>query len=917
MIAGAPICAPDDPVSAAAALMSRPTPCVLVVAGDRLVGVLNDHDLIRLVAAGQPLAELTVGAVALPAVSVRRAELAGPEQALALLIRHQVPQIVVVDDTGRPIGLITQASLGNKPAQPPTEQAADAPPNPCDSSPYAHTYTQSLIDILHAARDIIASADPAGRITFMNRTGRELLGIPDQTRIEATLIGDYHPPEVARHILHAAIPQAVAAGFWEGETIFRHRDGHAIPTWQVIVAHYHPDGTLSHLSSIARDLTERRLEEQRLREREERLRLALQAAKQGLYDLDLHTGEAIVTPEYATMLGYDPATFVETNARWIERLHPDDAEPTGAAFRDYIAGKTAEYSVEFRQRTATGGWKWILSLGKIVAWDSDGRPQRMLGTHTDITARKAVERTLLDLNHALEQRVAARTAALQASEAQLRKSEAHLIAAQRIALLGSWEFELATQAITWSIETYRIFQRDQQLGPPTFDELHGYFHPDDREPHRRTVAQALSDGQPYTIELRVIRADGTMRYLQARGEPVFEAEGRLARLVGTIHDITERRRADEQIRSLADRLSLAVKSAAIGIWDWEIAPDILSWDQRMYELYGIAPAHFTRAYDAWAGGLHPDDRAEAEAAITMALRGEREFDTMFRVIHPDGAIRVIKAYGLVQRDANGAPTRMIGVNFDITEQKQAELRLQQTSAQLAQSNHELEAFAYSVSHDLRAPLRAIDGFSQALVEDYHDQLDEMAQIYVKRIRAGVQRMSTLIDDLLRLSQVSRAEMRYSHFSLSGQVQQIVAGLRESQPERQVTVSIAPDVWIWADQSLMAIATGNLLENAWKFTSHHAQATITFSAERIDGQVVYSVRDDGAGFDPAYRHKLFGVFQRLHDTNEFPGTGIGLATVQRVINRHGGTIWAEGAVEQGASFFFTLPDKPYARGATRP
>lgn len=541
----------------------------------------------------------------------------------------------------------------------------------------------------------------------------------------------------------------------------------------------------------------------------------------------------------------------------------------------------------------------------------------MLGTHTDITARKAVEQTLLDLNHALEQRVAARTADLQASEAQLRKSEAHLIAAQRIALLGSWEFDLATQAISWSIETYRIFQRDQQLGPPTFDELQGYFHPDDRERHRHTVAQAMIEGQPYTIELRRLHTDGSLRYIQARGEPVFSAEGHLTRLVGTIHDITERRRAEEQIRSLADRLSLAVKSAAIGIWDWEIAPNTLNWDQRMYELYGIAPADFTRAYDAWASGLHPDDRAEAEAAIAMALRGEREFDTEFRVVHPDGAIRVIKAYGLVQRSTNGAPTRMIGVNFDITDQKQAELRFQQTTTQLAQSNHELEAFAYSVSHDLRAPLRAIDGFSQALVEDYHGQLDETAQLYVKRIRAGVQRMSTLIDDLLRLSQVSRAEMRYSHFSLSSQVQQIIATLREGQPERQVNVTVTPDVWAWADKSLMEIAIRNLLENAWKFTSQHAQATITFSAERIGGQLVYSVRDDGAGFDPAYSHKLFGVFQRLHDTNEFPGTGIGLATVQRVINRHGGTIWAEGAIEQGASFFFTLPDKPYATGAIRP
>lgn len=353
MIADAPICTPDDPVSVAAALLDQPAACVLVVAGNRLVGVVSDRDLLRLVAAGQPLADLTVGAVAMPAVSIRRAELDNPAHALALLRLHQVFQLVVIDDAGQPIGIVTRASLFLSSAPPSAEPAA-AILNPCDSCPYAHTYTQSLIDILHAARDIIASADPTGRVTFMNQTGRKLLGVPEQARVEETLIGDYHPPDVARRILHEAIPRAIADGFWEGETIFRDRDGRDITTWQVIVSHYQPDGTLSHLSTIARDLTERRLEEQRLREREERLRLALQAACQGLYDLDLITGEAIVTPEYATMLGYDPDTFVETNARWLERVHPDDLEHTSAAFRDYVAGATAEYASSSASAPPTG-----------------------------------------------------------------------------------------------------------------------------------------------------------------------------------------------------------------------------------------------------------------------------------------------------------------------------------------------------------------------------------------------------------------------------------------------------------------------------------------------------------------------------------------------------------------------------------
>jgi len=296
----------------------------------------------------------------------------------------------------------------------------------------------------------------------------------------------------------------------------------------------------------------------------------------------------------------------------------------------------------------------------------------------------------------------------------------------------------------------------------------------------------------------------------------------------------------------------------------------------------------------------------AEAAIQKALAGEQDYDLEFRVVHPDGSIRFIKAYAIVQRDPEGNPQSMIGINFDITNRKQAEAQLLQTTAQLQASNRELEAFAYSVSHDLRSPLRAIDGFSKALLEDYGDQFDEEGKDYFDRIRRNVSRMGTLIDDLLRLSRVSRSEMEYSMVNLSALVREQVNDLQAVEPERQVTTVIAPDVMVLADLTLMRVVISNLIQNAWKFTSHHATARIEFGIVQLEGQPVYFLRDDGAGFDMAYVKMLFGVFQRLHNTHEFPGTGIGLATVQRVIHRHGGEIWAEGAVEQGATIYFTIP-----------
>jgi light-regulated signal transduction histidine kinase (bacteriophytochrome) len=243
---------------------------------------------------------------------------------------------------------------------------------------------------------------------------------------------------------------------------------------------------------------------------------------------------------------------------------------------------------------------------------------------------------------------------------------------------------------------------------------------------------------------------------------------------------------------------------------------------------------------------------------------------------------------------------------DITPLKQAEEALKARGAQLEAANKELEAFAYSVSHDLRAPLRSIDGFSQALLEDYGDSLEAEAQRYLQRVRAASQRMAELIDDLLTLSRLTRREMRLETVDLSVLAQAIVEALRQAEPARQVKFDITPQVTVKADAQLMRVALENLLGNAWKFTAKHPRACIEFGVLlQPDGQPAYLVRDDGAGFDMAYVDKLFGAFQRLHTPAEFSGTGIGLATVQRIIHRHGGHIWAEGAVDKGATFYFTL------------
>jgi signal transduction histidine kinase len=244
---------------------------------------------------------------------------------------------------------------------------------------------------------------------------------------------------------------------------------------------------------------------------------------------------------------------------------------------------------------------------------------------------------------------------------------------------------------------------------------------------------------------------------------------------------------------------------------------------------------------------------------------------------------------------------------EIEERKRIESQVQMANTELLAANKELEAFSYSVSHDLRAPLRSIDGFSLALLEDYAEKLDEAGRDYLRRVRAATQRMGILIDDLLGLSRVTRSEMRLEKVDL-GRIARTIAGeLQRTQPERRIAFRIEEGLETVADSHLMRIALENLLGNAWKFTSKRESACIEFGKTQRNGTQGYFVRDDGAGFDPAYAHRLFGAFQRLHDNKEFPGTGVGLATVQRIIHRHGGQIWAESAVEKGATFYFTLSE----------
>ncbi len=238
---------------------------------------------------------------------------------------------------------------------------------------------------------------------------------------------------------------------------------------------------------------------------------------------------------------------------------------------------------------------------------------------------------------------------------------------------------------------------------------------------------------------------------------------------------------------------------------------------------------------------------------------------------------------------------------------QLEKTVTNRTAQLTSINKELEAFSYSVSHDLRAPLRAIDGFSLALLEDCSGSLNQGCRDYLNRVRNSAQKMGHLIDDLLKLSRVTRSELQLKKINLSLLAENLIEELRQNEPERTVNIAIAPNLWGYGDPTLLQVLLGNLLGNAWKFTRHQPDATIEFNTLINDNNICFFIRDNGVGFDMKYSSKLFNAFQRLHSVEQFEGTGIGLATVQRIITKHGGKVWVDAEVNHGATFYFTLPD----------
>jgi PAS domain S-box-containing protein len=381
-------------------------------------------------------------------------------------------------------------------------------------------------------------------------------------------------------------------------------------------------------------------------------------------------------------------------------------------------------------------------------------------------------------------------------------------------------------------------------------------------------------------------------------------------LTAILRDVSERKRSEETLRTSEARYRHTLDSMLEGC-------QIIDSEWRYVYINAAAERHNRRPNEELLGKVMTDvwpgiENTEVYSAEMRCMNEKIPQYMENEFIFPDGSS------GWFEIGIQPLTEGIFILSSDITDRKLAEMDIRRLNADLEQMveerttelravNKELEAFSYSVSHDLRAPLRSIDGFSQALLEDYADRLDDQARDYLNRVRGATQRMGLLIDDMLTLSRVTRAEMRRGTVDLSALAGDVLGELQKSEPGRKVEWRIEPGLAAEGDNQLLRVALLNLLGNAWKYTSYQPLPRIEFGAVRnANGTHEFFVRDNGAGFDMRYAGKLFGAFQRLHTVSEFPGTGIGLATVQRIINRHGGQVRAKGVSGQGATFFFTLP-----------
>jgi PAS domain S-box-containing protein len=416
----------------------------------------------------------------------------------------------------------------------------------------------------------------------------------------------------------------------------------------------------------------------------------------------------------------------------------------------------------------------------------------------------------------------------------------------------------------------------------------------------------------YTNHTLLTCRDGSKRPICYNAAPLRDQQGNMQGVVLVFHCAAKRM----QVSKSQERLQLIARATNDAVWDWDLASNKIWWNSAFETLFGYELAEEHSNPEWFFENIHPEDRQRVLRNIEEAREELRYWQEEYRFKSQDGTYVIVHERGYVMRDPLEEPVRLVGAMMDITGRRQAqeelvrinaelELRIEERTSELRHANRELESFSYSVSHDLRSPLRNINALSRMLEQDSGHLLDEESKENLQELVRETNRMSSLIDDMLQYSRVGRTRIKAERLDITGLVEGIVRELRRRTANPQTEVIVHENMTAEADPALLTILYENLIENALKFTSKTPQPRVEIGQVELRGEQVFFIKDNGAGFDMTHSARLFTPFERLHEEREFPGTGIGLANVYRIVSRHGGRIWAEAEPGKGATFYFTL------------
>lgn len=475
-------------------------------------------------------------------------------------------------------------------------------------------------------------------------------------------------------------------------------------------------------------------------------------------------------------------------------------------------------------------------------------------------------------------------------------------------------FETANEGI-WITDSNRntimVNQRLSELLGYSINEIVGKRSSDflfpGQDAIRKEALEALNSGQKTSREFKLRRKDGSVLWIISNSSPVIDDKGKLVKTVSLLTDITLRKKAEIKLKEAQEKLNFALESGNIGVWEWNLITNEISWDERMERMFGLEPGSFEKTFKAFSDLVNEEDIGHLEKSIHETLNNGTSYADIYRTRPIKGKQKYITSRAVINKDKDNNPVSLIGVCFDVTWlREETEHTIVQLNEELLRSNKELENFAYIASHDLQEPLRMVSCFTQLLSQQYSDKLDEKAGEYIYFAVEGANRMYELLNGLLAYSRIHTKGKNFSQVNLSHVVENVTKNLSLKIKESKSTIETGNLPVVYADETQMIQLFQNLISNAIKFSTDKPGITIS---SFLDGdQYCFAIRDNGLGIESQYFEKIFNIFQRLQPREKYEGTGIGLAICKRIVERHGGKIWLESQPGHGSTFYFTIPVK---------